>query len=195
MKNTFIPLAYNFWNVVQLLVQQMEKHGNTTEIYLDYIEEESEVDGDAKVNEIFKQNDNNIGVAVMFNFYHGLELFMKGLLQVENIILDKSDHNLQNLYKQIKASESKYTSSLIQLLKDHIYNAKSFNPFFESNNINVNDFYIGLRYPQNKDGDKHFKYFTIRGKEEETFKIYKAMSDATHNFREEVVKWLRSKRK
>lgn len=195
MKNTFIPLAYNFWNVVQLLVEQMEQRGNKTGRCVDYDSIIDHEEHEQEFNDMMKRNDDNIGVAVMFNFYHGLELFMKGLVQVENIILDKSDHNLQDLYKQIQANKSKYTSSLIQLLKDHIYNAKSFNPFFESNNINVNDFYIGLRYPQNKDGNKQFKYFTIRGKEEETFKIYKAMNDATHNFREEVVKWLRSKRK
>lgn len=194
MENSFMPLAYNFWSIVQLLVEQMEKSGNKTMVISDYINSESEEERDKKADEVFKRNDNNVGIPIMFNFYHGLELFMKGLLEVEHITLDKKDHNLQNLYKKIKANESKYTPSLIDLLKSHIFDAKSLNPFFESNNIGVNDFYIGLRYPKNKLGDKQFKYYTIRGKQEETFKIYKAMSDATHDFREEVVKWLRSKR-
>jgi hypothetical protein len=194
MKNTFIPLAYNFWNIVHLLVEQMENSGNKTMIFSDYKEGQAGEEIERQINETFKKNDYNIGVPIMFNFYHGLELFMKGLLEIENITLDRTYHNLQDLYKQIKANESKYTPSLIQLLKSHIYNAKSFNQFFESNNIKVNDFYIGLKYPQDKNGEKQFKYFKIRGKEGETLKIYKAMSKATLDFRDEVVMWLKSKR-
>ena len=189
MKNSFIPLAYNFWNTVQILVEQMENSGNKTMFHLNVIESETEEETEERINKIFQKNDNNIGIPIMFNFYHGLELFMKGLLEIENINLLELNHNLEDLYKELKANESKYTPSLIRLLKSHIYNAKYFNPFFESNNIKVKDFYIALKYPQDKNCNIPFKYYTIRGKEEETLKIYKAMSEATINFRDEILKW------
>jgi hypothetical protein len=183
MKNRFIPIALHFWNIVQLLVAQMQTSGNKWYIQDDYSEE------DNGVNEIFKRNDISLGVPLMFNFYHGLELFMKGLLELEDISLDKTNHNLKDLYQIIKENESRYPVSLIQVLKKHIYNEKSYNPFFKDNNIDVNDFYIGLKYPQSKDGSKKYNYASIRGKEEETLKIYLAMNAAINELKEEMQKW------
>jgi len=183
MKNRFIPIALHFWNIVQLLVEQMQTSGNKWSIQDDYSEE------DNGVNEIFKRNDISLGGPLMFNFYHGLELFMKGLLELENISLDKTNHNLKDLYKIIKENESRYSVSLIQVLKKHIYNQKSYNPFFKDNDMDVNDFYIGLKYPQNRDGSKEYNYASIRGKEEETLKIYLAMNGAINELKEEMQKW------
>jgi hypothetical protein len=189
MKNTFIPIALHFWNIVQLLVAQMQTSGNKWSIYANVNEDESQEEEEKRLNEIFKRNDNNLGVPLMFNFYHGLELFMKGLLELENISVDKTNHNLKDLYKRIKENESRYPVSLIQVLKKHIYNEKSYNPFFKDNNMDVNDFYIGLKYPQSKDGSKKYNYASIRGKEEETLKIYLAMNAAINELKEEMQKW------
>lgn len=189
MKNTFIPLAYNFWNVVQLLVKQMECSGNKTSIFSDYIEGETEEESNKRVNEVFKRNDNNIGIPIMFNFYHGLELFMKGLLEVEKISLDNIGHNLEDLYKKIKINEKKYSQPLVELLKEHIYNSNAYNPFFKSNNITVNKFYIALKYPQNKQGNKQYKYYEIRGKQDKSLKIYKELSKATVDLKNEIKNW------
>ena len=198
MKNTFIPIALHFWNIVQLLVEQMQTSGNKWSIYADVNEDESqeeeeEEEEEKRINEIFTRNDNNIRIPVMFNFYHGLELFMKGLLELENISLDKTNHNLKDLYKIIKENESRYPVSLIQVLKKHIYNQKSYNPFFKDNDMNVNDFYIGLKYPQNRDGSKKYNYASIRGKQEQTLKIYLAINDAIIELKEEMQKWRLSK--
>ena len=193
MKNRFIPIALQFWNIVQLLVAQMQTSGNKWSIPSDVNEDESQEE-EKRLNEIFKRNDNNIGIPVMFNFYHGLELFMKGLLQVENITLDRTDHDLQALYKKIKEHEAHYTPSLLRVLKKHIYNEKSYNPFFEDNKISVNQFHLGLKYPQSKDGSKEYNYASIRGKQEKTLKIYLAMEDAINELKEEMQKWRQGNR-
>jgi hypothetical protein len=189
MKNRFIPIALHFWNIVQLLVEQMQTSGNKWSIYSNVNEDESQEEEEKRLNEIFTRNDNNIGIPVMFNFYHGLELFMKGLLELENISLDKTNHNLKDLYKIIKENESSYPVSLIQVLKKHICDASSYNPFFKDNGITVNQFYLGLKYPQSKDGSKKYNYASIRGKEEETLKIYLAMNAAINELKEEMQKW------
>jgi len=195
MKNTFIPIALHFWNIVQLLVEQMQTSGNKWSIPSDVNEDESQEEEEEKrLNDFFKRNDNNIGIPVMFNFYHGLELFMKGLLQVENITLDRTDHDLQALYKKIKEHEAHYTPSLLRVLKKHIYNEKSYNPFFEDNKISVNQFHLGLKYPQSKDGSKEYNYASIRGKQEKTLKIYLAMEDAINELKEEMQKWRQGNR-
>jgi predicted translin family RNA/ssDNA-binding protein len=114
---------------------------------------------------------------------------MKGLLELENISLDKTNHNLKDLYQIIKEHEAHYTPSLLRVLKKHIYNASSYNPFFEDNKISVNQFYLGLKYPQSKDGSKEYNYASIRGKQEQTLKIYLAMEDAINELKEEMQKW------
>lgn len=189
MKNTFIPIALHFWNIVQLLVAQMQTSGNKWSIPSDVNEDESQEEEEKRLNEIFTRNDNNIGIPVMFNFYHGLDLFMKGLLQVENITLDRTDHDLQALYKKIKEHGAHYTPSLLRVLKKHICEASSYNPFFEDNGITVNQFYLGLKYPQSRDGSKKYNYASIRGKEEETLKIYLVMNAAINELKEEMRKW------
>jgi uncharacterized protein YfkK (UPF0435 family) len=128
-------------------VEQMQTSGNKWSIPSDVNENESQEEEEKRLNEIFKRNDNNIGIPVMFNFYHGLELFMKGLLEQEDISLDKTNHNLKDLYKIIKENESRYPVSLIQVLKRHICEASSYNPFFKDNGITVNQFYLRLKYP------------------------------------------------
>jgi hypothetical protein len=167
----------------------MQTSGNKWSIYANFNEDESQEEEEKRLIEIFTRNDNNIGIPVMFNFYHGLELFMKGLLQVENITLDRTDHDLQALYKKIKEHEAHYTPSLLRVLKKHIYNEKSYNPFFKDNGITVNQFYLGLKYPQSKDGSKEYNYSSIRGKQEQTLKIYLAMNNAINDLKEEMQKW------
>jgi hypothetical protein len=167
----------------------MQTSGNKWSIYSDVNENESQEEEEKRLNEIFKRNDNSLGVPLMFNFYHGLELFMKGLLELENISLDKTDHNLKDLYKIIKENEAHFTPSLLRVLKKHICEASSYNPFFKDNGITVNQFYLGLKYPQSKDGSKKYKYLSIRGKEEETLKIYLAMNGAINELKEEMQKW------
>jgi hypothetical protein len=173
----------------------MQTSGNKWSIYANVNEEEGQKKvEEERLNEIFTRNDNNIGIPVMFNFYHGLELFMKGLLELEDISLDKTNHNLKDLYKIIKENESRYPVSLIQVLKKHIYNEKSYNPFFKDNGITVNQFYLGLKYPQSKDGSKKYNYASIRGKQEQTLKIYLAMNAAINGLKEEVQKWWQGNR-
>jgi uncharacterized protein YfkK (UPF0435 family) len=167
----------------------MQTSGNKWSIPSDVNEDESQEEEEKRINEIFTRNDNNIGIPVMFNFYHGLELFMKGLLEQEDISLDKTNHNLKDLYKIIKENEAHFTPSLLRVLKKHIYNEKSYNPFFKDNGITVNQFYLGLKYPQSKDGSKEYNYASIRGKQKQTLKIYLAMNDAIIELKEEMQKW------
>lgn len=188
-----MPIAHNFWNVVHLLVEQMEQTGNKTSFYTDFNPNETEDESKKRTDNVFNRNDNNIGIPLMFNFYHGLELFMKGLLEVEGIPLPvNSGHNLQELYKTIKENEKNYSHSLIELLKKHIYNSSDFNPFFESNDIKPNQFYLGLKYPYDKESGKKYNYSKIRGGEEETLKIYQSLRNATIEFVNELKKWRNS---
>ena len=61
-----------------------------------------------------KWNDFNIGVPILFNFYHGLELCMKGLLQEINKLPTNKTHGLTDYYNLIQENETEFTPESIK---------------------------------------------------------------------------------
>lgn len=59
----------------------MGKQGNKKLIMSLYDPNETDEQSRQNYYQKTKWNDFNIGVPILFNFYHGLELCMKGLLQ------------------------------------------------------------------------------------------------------------------
>jgi hypothetical protein len=181
MKNTFLPMAFTFWNLVRNAVEEMEKQGNKNCIVSDY---KDQID----FKELTKWNDQNIGIPLLFNFYHGLELYMKGLLEVQEIEI-KANHNLKDLYQEVKSNETVYTKEIINLLKEQVFHASTYNPFLEDNNEEISKFYDFFRYPISKNMDKNYSYGKIRGKEQKTLQIYNAVRKATIDLQNAIVKW------
>jgi type I restriction enzyme R subunit len=88
---------------------------------------------------------------------------------------------------------SEFDSILIHLTKGNIFDkAKILRDKYvlqKDNGITVNQFYLRLKYPQSKDGSKEYNYSSIRGKQEQTLKIYLAMNNAINELKEEMQKW------
>jgi hypothetical protein len=181
MKNTFIPMAFTFWNLVRNSVEEMEKQGNKSSVKSTY---EESVD----FRKLTKWNDQNIGIPVLFSFYHGLELYMKGLLEVNEIDI-KPTHNLKQLYENVKENEKAYSQEIISLLKEQVCNASTYNPFLEDNDEDVSKFYDFYRYPHSKNMEKIYSYKQIRGKEQQTLQIYNAVRKATIDLQNAIVNW------
>jgi hypothetical protein len=59
-------------------IEELEKQGNKNLLFFDgnLSEDESWLKYDQQTN----WNDNNIAIPVLFNFYHGIELVLKGLI-------------------------------------------------------------------------------------------------------------------
>ncbi|MCF7520672.1 hypothetical protein L4G92_01200 [Neisseria sp. ZJ106] len=93
--------------------------------------------------------DHNIGVPILFNFYHGIELMLKGTIlhQGKSII---KEHKFSELVEQIQTDE--YTKILLDLVKSVTSKIDLTNPlaqFFKNNNITSDQWYIALKYPEN----------------------------------------------
>lgn len=186
--STFISLAYNFWSLTRNAINEMEENNNRSNIFSDVIEKETEDESWSKYEEKTKWNDNNIGIPILFNFYHGLELYMKGLLIQEGISFN-ANHKLKSLYEIIKTNENKYSKEIIDLLKKHIHNSDAYNPFFLANESDIESFYECFRYPENKKGDISHYYGCIRGKEKKTLLLYQELSKATIEFKQAIINW------
>ncbi|NRB60304.1 MAG: hypothetical protein HRU50_10270 [Winogradskyella sp.] len=188
----FINHAYNFWSAASILINEMVKTGNKNMVISKADNFKSEEEEEKHLQEIFERNADSIGIPIMFNFYHGVELYMKGIFQIAEITFN-SNHNLQDLYKLMKANEKQFQPNLLLLLKNLICNSNGFHPFFKKNNITVNDFYIALKYPRNKDGSMIYEYSKIRGSEPEIIEIYKNIEYSIKELKKQIKVWLQSR--
>jgi len=136
----YITLAYNFFQLTKEAINEMEKQGNQTLIISGKRNDDDDGWDDYERNT--RWNDSNIGVPVLFNFYHGLELFMKGLLIKVSGEPKIKSHNLQDLYKELVKSEYHIPKELTGLFKKYIYSQNPFKGFFEDNKGTANDLYL-----------------------------------------------------
>lgn len=146
----YIGFAYQFLQMARESINDMEKQGNSTSIWYDASDQKkTRYEDDWEEYELkTRWNDMNVGVPILFNFYHGLELYMKGLLQTQNLLPPKKNHDLVKLYQIIRANQDKFTSEIIVLLEKHLGSENPFNEFFSDNSLTPDKFYHCLKYPE-----------------------------------------------
>lgn len=181
----YISLAYNYWQLVRNSVEEMELQENKTSVIQEYDEENT--NDWSYFEENTKWNDQNIGIPLLYNFYHGLELFMKGLLELNKSEIPKG-HNLFKLYELLKTNEICYPKEMIRKLKSYVYDFKELNVFFNQNKIDSSKFYECFRYPINKE-NMNFYFGAIRGKQNVSFELYKKLHIGTIEFYNLLVQW------
>lgn len=111
-----------------------------------------------------KWNDANMAIPLLFNFYHGLELMLKGFVLFSEKSGSQLDHKITELYKKFLAG---YTDQqeLIFLLRRYI--DKSALPellldFVSQNRLSVDQFYESLRYPYNKKLTSEYQHLILK---------------------------------
>lgn len=111
-----------------------------------------------------KWSDFNVLIPVLFNFYHGLELLLKGLLSfTENPDL-QAHHDAQELLKDFKnhfEGEKELTKTLEKYL-NHDYMPELLARCLADNNMEIKDLYIFLRYPSDRSFQKIYDYINLK---------------------------------
>ena len=87
----YISHSYNFWTLTRNSIEEMERQGNKNYVVSEYSESVTEKESWQIFELQTKWNDQNIGIPILFNFYHGLELYMKGLLEMKKISFEKKN--------------------------------------------------------------------------------------------------------
>lgn len=158
LNTDFLDLAYKFWQLSENAIKLMGETGNNDMVITSGGKTFEE--GWKKAESIFEWNANSIGIPVLFNFYHGLELFMKGFMSNERIIEQKT-HVLSDLYKELK-SQNSAPPKILDVLKEILFSKdNALSRFFLDNESNVDKFYLLLRYPVN-DNNKSINYKLLR---------------------------------
>ena len=189
MNFNYIGITYQFWNLVRESINEMEKIKNVSLLISGHDSNISDAESWEIYEEKTKWNDFKIGVPVLFNYYHGLELLMKGLLQEINVEPRKKNHKLTEYYAQIIVHESKFTPEIINTLGQFLKKNNRFEKFFTDNGGSVDDFYIMLRYPGPIKENVHFGFRNIRGTDKKGLEKWLLLRDNTIEIKKGIEKW------
>lgn len=159
-KSALIAFSHHYFQLTQNCLNEMIKSGNKNYLYSDY--SENSTDDDYLFDEQTKWSDYKVLIPVLFNFYHSLELLMKGIILLK-CGESKNDHDLEKLYSQM-ANLNLASPLIIQILKKYCaQNKHETNPistFLKANNTTSSKFYIFLKYPFNN--NTKFDYSSLR---------------------------------
>jgi hypothetical protein len=185
----YLGLSYQFWTLTKESINEMEKQGNEKLIISLYDSNQTDQESHENYYQKTKWNDFNIGVPILFNFYHGLELCMKGLLQEVGILPTNKTHKLNGYFKIIKGNKSLFIPEIISSIGKVLDENNPFSEFFKSNNSNVDNYYQLLRYPESIKGDD-FLHGEIRGKEKIGLKNFESIKNGCVEIENAIIKWI-----
>jgi hypothetical protein len=188
-KANYLGLSYQFWTLTKESIIEMEKQGNKSLIVSLYEQNETDQESHENYYQKTKWNDFNIGVPILFNFYHGLELCMKGLLQEIGKLPINKTHKLTDYFKIISENEFLFIPKIISSIGKVLNNENPFFEFFKSNNSNVDKYYQLLRYPESAKGNNHFFYGEIRGKENIGLNNFESIKNSCVEIENAIREW------
>jgi len=186
---SFLTLGLTYLRLASNVFQETIKQGNNWMLVLD------EPIIDESYDEATKWSDFNIIEPTLFDFYHGLELIMKGILFLSNNAVE-AQHNFRESLNQIVLIND-LQAPVKKILEEHIDISKmdSFISQFMKNNgqNNVNKLYETLRYPMDKDFRKFNDYLGLHHKEKALIQYLKKIRNDIDQLMHGVVKYYRSK--
>lgn len=96
-------------------------------------------------------SDFNVILPLLFNFYHGIELLLKGFLIVKKKEVKKT-HRLSELLTEFNKHFPNH--SIYSAMSRYIFQDQLIEPLrtFCSGSITMDEFYQSLKYPENKKG-------------------------------------------
>ena len=116
----------------------------------------------------------SISIPVLFNFYHGIELILKGYIIFSNNE-DRTTHGISNLLEYISEQIGKDNEFIILL--DKYINPKEniISDFLTKNNINIDNWYQALKYPESNQRIK-YNHFSLKYGGDRTIEFWQELS-------------------
>ena len=123
-------------------------------------EEASELDRQTK------WSDERLLEPLLFNFFHGLELLLKGFILSSAGTNQKLDHRISRLLKSFMI-DFPNEHELIKVFKKYLTQSEMpelLSSYLIKNEISVDRFYESLRYPFDRKFNQNYKYIMIKYK-------------------------------
>jgi HEPN domain-containing protein len=176
MATHFLRLAEN---AAELLVRQANAHAIVSNAPL----------SPAQYNRRTRWSDHAVGVALLFNFYHGVELVLKGCLALYGP--PSASHSLTGLLAQLQAKAP--GTPLIATLEPFVKNIDPTSPvgeFLASNNITIDAWYQALKYPKSTSG-RVFSHMRLKYGASRTLKYWSSLRRTSTTVRKQAVQLIR----
>lgn len=135
-------------------------------------------------------SDHTIIVPLLFNFYHGIELLVKGFLLVTPASKVEAKHTLQELsreFVQKYPQETEINGFLIKYTKEASL-PPLLSKFLKSNGLSFNGLYHALRYPSNVNFQNLKTYVTLKYKGEDGLVFFRSLMEDINAVRRAAVK-------
>ena len=108
---------------------------------------------DTEYFEKTKWSDHMLATPLLFNFYHGIELMLKGFAALDSSKPMRPSHKLSDLAEQFHRN---YRSTDVQGFLSKYLNASTvpspLREFFKWSGTDVDKYYQALKYPESTDG-------------------------------------------
>lgn len=184
----FLSLGFKFLRLTENVLTETIKQGNKHMIVQSG---KSHATTPAEYNweEYFdntKWSDFSILVPILFNYYHGLELVMKGVISCTEEIEPK--HGLTDLLTRV-TNIANVPQEMKNLLLAHIDDAKinnAISDLLRKNNLSINELYVLLRYPIDKKQAVQFNYLDLHYQEDRLLPYFIQLVEDSKNIRKVV---------
>jgi hypothetical protein len=164
VQSPLIAFSQPYFQLTRNCLEELIKSGNSNYLRTNFDENISKEESDFALKEKTKWSDYNVIQPILFNFYHSLELLMKGIIVLKQESPIETRHNLEKLFSTI--SEIGLNSPImLEKLEKYCLNKKNDNSpisrFLKTNNETPSNFFHYLKYPSNLK-NKTFKYYDLR---------------------------------
>jgi len=177
-------LGTQFLSLAEEVCKELSKAGNV------HIAITDKLLANGEYEEMTKWSDFSIGIPVLFNFFHGVELLLKGFIALSKQV--PPHHRLTELLENF---ENRYPLTKVgELIKSY---TKCLNPqsplsrFFTTNGISIDDWYHALKYPDFK-GRQQFSHFELKYGGTGTLNFWQSLGRDAGNLRLESVQLAKS---
>lgn len=131
--------------------------------------------------------DHNIALPLLFNFYHGLEVILKGFLVAKGMNINHTHKLTELLHLFDEKYESNALSRNISNYVDQDKLKEPLNSFFKTSSVTTDPFYQALKYPESTKGSA-FMYEELVEKGAGGVWFYKTFTKDIQLIRREAVK-------
>lgn len=172
------PYSLGFWTVgiqflrlVKASTTELVDSGNPHVIFSD-----SEVGRD-RYDYITRWADHNVAIPILFNFYHGIELILKGFISLNKP--PPSSHNITCLLNEAGDSTSRPNEffDFIDTFVSKIPKDSLLREFTEINSISIDSWYEALKYPISRQGQE-FHHYPLKYGGEGTISFWRDIENA-----------------
>jgi HEPN domain-containing protein len=182
--SNYITIGYNFLQLTINSINELVNQGNRSLVITSGNKTDEEAWKEYEVKT--KWNDQNIAIPVLFNFFHGTELVLKGLiLHCGGVV--KRTHRLTVHLESLRQCPNPPNESLLNHLQK-IISDNGLEDFFKTNNSSVDSFYELFRYPEMNNG-REVEFWMLRGEEEIGIKRFEEIRLLASSLKPKIKEW------